>query len=1030
MIFIFTSNTHGVANRRRVQQVLDSYAYRIGRDTWEAKLSADGVEQVRLALRRVARRGLSVLCRQVEGFSRKQVNIAFVIGGRGDYGPGYAFPVRRQAIREKRYNFPESRRIRYIERLARLSGYAHDLGKNTRMFQEKLRTQAKVSDPIRHEAISVLLMRKQGGIHGETLASVIDEDWRRSVHKTESVQEWVVASHHRMPEAPSSLGYSGCGIGNELKNGVHYHKGKELPDSIKETCSDADHQMVIPNLTVTDAPEIDPVFSAFYARTALIMADHWVSGLSLEECADRSALKAKVLRILNRPSATASIANSTQRQNLENHLQAVGMMSGVFARFLLSDRLRRVLPTTEDALSGIAGTDGRFAWQSRAVDFLREKNPEGSPCLIWLHAATGSGKTLACASLCDVLGGASGARATVTTGLRTLTLQTGEVYKRQVHLRADQLSVVIGDRVIQDIHRKSNQTNSTILPDEDAHERILYEMDHEDSWHDLPAWLSDLFDGPGEQNFLTAPVLVCTLDQIIRAVDMQRTGYLLPMLRLMSAPIVLDEVDSYDIHDIYVIQRLFFFAGMIGQSIIASSATPYPAMSYHLSKAWRDGMAMRSKSLNLADKTTPVGWLSHIPDSFAWIDWDGGKDGFLSRQSDCARIQKNEDDRSLAHLQVDYVEAVDGEAAQRQIILDGMKKLHNRTSFMDNDSGLQVSAGMIRFARVRHVNSFAKWLAGCSDPDIGWVIVPYHSRNTLIGRTLLERELDVLLSRTEGNDGLLQHHLFREKIRQYKDMGKTSVSLVVVCSPVEEVGRDHDFDWAIIDPSSTRSVIQCMGRVLRHRRSDPSLSAVTRVSLLRKPYCRFTKTSQGILYHRPGFETPENTGQFARHQHDLQSLLENRRIPQPSWCLIPDLPLPDMENRVMDEMLGKHGKYLSDAEYAATMTAGLFTKHPFRLGKTEKMWWISDRFGKRKFSDMQDIQDVSGKFVLRTDEYLRPEQDIFSGRPFWDACESLCYEWYDRDMDKRFLKQFLRFSVPENDTRWDVYPWYGLVQKD
>ena len=34
---------------------------------------------------------------------------------------------------------------------------------------------------------------------------------------------------------------------------------------------------------------------------------------------------------------------------------------------------------------------------------------------------------------------------------------------------------------------------------------------------------------------------------------------------------------------------------------------------------------------------------------------------------------------------------------------------------------------------------------------------------------------------------------------------------------MEEVGRDHDFDWAIIDASSVQSIVQTAGRVNRHR---------------------------------------------------------------------------------------------------------------------------------------------------------------------------------------------------------------------
>jgi CRISPR-associated endonuclease/helicase Cas3 len=48
-----------------------------------------------------------------------------------------------------------------------------------------------------------------------------------------------------------------------------------------------------------------------------------------------------------------------------------------------------------------------------------------------------------------------------------------------------------------------------------------------------------------------------------------------------------------------------------------------------------------------------------------------------------------------------------------------------------------------------------------------------------------------------------------------------------VATPVEEVGRDHDFDWAVIEPSSYRSIIQLAGRVRRHRKeaiSTPNIA--------------------------------------------------------------------------------------------------------------------------------------------------------------------------------------------------------------
>lgn len=45
---------------------------------------------------------------------------------------------------------------------------------------------------------------------------------------------------------------------------------------------------------------------------------------------------------------------------------------------------------------------------------------------------------------------------------------------------------------------------------------------------------------------------------------------------------------------------------------------------------------------------------------------------------------------------------------------------------------------------------------------------------------------------------------------------------VVVASAVAEVGQDHDYDWAIAEPSSMRSLIQLAGRIQRHRKQLPS----------------------------------------------------------------------------------------------------------------------------------------------------------------------------------------------------------------
>lgn len=91
----------------------------------------------------------------------------------------------------------------------------------------------------------------------------------------------------------------------------------------------------------------------------------------------------------------------------------------------------------------------------------------------------------------------------------------------------------------------------------------------------------------------------------------------------------------------------------------------------------------------------------------------------------------------------------------------------------------------------------------------------YHSRQILLLRHEQERYLDKVLTRkTQSATVDFQD----ETVRKHLDSTpEENIIFILVATPVEEVGRDHDFDWAVVEPSSYRSIIQLAGRVLRHR---------------------------------------------------------------------------------------------------------------------------------------------------------------------------------------------------------------------
>jgi len=98
----------------------------------------------------------------------------------------------------------------------------------------------------------------------------------------------------------------------------------------------------------------------------------------------------------------------------------------------------------------------------------------------------------------------------------------------------------------------------------------------------------------------------------------------------------------------------------------------------------------------------------------------------------------------------------------------------------------------------------------------------------------------------------IKHHLF-----------------VVLATSVAEVGRDHDYDWAIVEPSSMRSIIQLAGRIQRHRKCVPQ---DYNIHILGKNF----KVLKGEkpAYCRPGFESLKL--QFS--DYDLSSLIEQQEL--------------------------------------------------------------------------------------------------------------------------------------------------------
>ena len=127
---------------------------------------------------------------------------------------------------------------------------------------------------------------------------------------------------------------------------------------------------------------------------------------------------------------------------------------------------------------------------------------------------------------------------------------------------------------------------------------------------------------------------------------------------------------------------------------------------------------------------------------------------------------------------------------------------------IDKETGKKVSFGVIRMANISPCIKLSKYLINSQWPEnILPKIMAYHSRQVLLLRSQQEKHLNDVLKREKEIDGI-PHPLRNSIIRHHLDTTSAeNILFILVVTPVEEVGRDHDFDWAVIEPSSYRFII-------------------------------------------------------------------------------------------------------------------------------------------------------------------------------------------------------------------------------
>lgn len=746
---------------------------------------------------------------------------------------------------------------------------------------------------------------------------------------------WLVVTHHRLPVLPAhdehgQQRYAGCRSGrfgadslrdalqhmqadwNEVVTGAPAGQVRPywtFPDGLPVTLPHWQAQarrLATRLLALVQRPDrragfawLDEPWVMHLSRLALMLADHHYSSLGVQGPDERKADGR-----LNVPAGCRLLANTRKdqrgrtvgKQTLDEHLLGVAADSRAITHALPG--LGRSLPGLgRHRLLRQRSADERFRWQDKAADLAAEQRVQAAQqgAFIVNMASTGCGKTLANARIMNALAEpGQGLRCAFAMGLRTLTLQTGRAFQQRLQLKDEQLAIRVGGSasraLFEHFEQRAEATGSA------SQQALLLEPEEEgavefggdaaiDTRHPL---LARALHDPMVKSLLVAPILVCTIDHLVPATESLRGGrQIAPMLRLLTGDLVLDEPDDFDLADLPALTRLVHWAGLLGSRVLLSSATLTPALVQGLFMAYRAGRTAFQRHRGAepgragvppevvclwADEFNRQATTCPTPEHFRQTH----EQFAVQRSARLAELAATQARRRCAMFDVRDLQQVDRDderyAALAQLLRRHAVELHTQHAVADpRHPARRVSFGLIRMANIEPLVQVALQLFKAGAPEGHLIhLCVYHSQFPLLVRSNIERRLDAALDRRRP-DAVFDLPDIRARLDAHPQA--LQQMFIVLGSPVTEVGRDHDYDWAIVEPSSMRSLIQLVGRVRRHRQGACSMP---NVRVWNTNLRCFSRRPDESVYCRPGFEAEDKADQTARLKHHLLPQLLRR----------------------------------------------------------------------------------------------------------------------------------------------------------
>jgi CRISPR-associated endonuclease/helicase Cas3 len=739
------------------------------------------------------------------------------------------------------------------------------------------------------------------------------------------------------------------------------------------------------------------------SRAALILADHKVSSRTFNAAREDGILYAntKKASVLEEPATRRGRRTRTPAspsrfldQPLSWHLTEVGTHAAANVRMFTADDLPTVdRDLVQAVLQSRAAPGSRFAWQDVAVDAVSQL--DGGK-LIFNVASTGAGKTLANLKIAFAMR-AQAARLAVAFNLRSLTTQTFDAFGRHIKAIdraafARNFACLLGERGA--LQRDFSREDEDDVAFEDDLDLISAE-------HPIPDWLAHIAQDAKSSDklakLIVSPVLVSTMDWIVAAGEPgQQDRHAKALIRVAGSDLILDEVDSYDVRATVAVMRVVQTAAAFGRNVIVSSATLSPALARGLAAAYAAGRRVQD-ALFGAQPWSLVMTSDRFAPQVLRTPSESEADQFYrnTMRSMCSALRAAPATKRYRLADVQTL------AEFSSVIAEQATVLHAMHAAVPAGLACRLSIGLVRVANVSTCMAVSEALR----QDGRFVVSAYHARDIAERRAWKERHLDRILAR--GDDSWVRALL---DVAPWIQDAKGDVRLVVVATPVEEVGRDHDFDWAIIEPSSMHSIIQTAGRVNRHRMT-PMAERMHNVVLLTRNL-KSLHNPQGACFQRPGLEILDASANFRTHRsHDLKDLM----LPESGQAASDVLDA----SLVFDEH-GRQTAFAKDDERAIETTLGQV--RPILQRDTGYAMHFMLKAYASKFPLRDGGISLQYEVDLQHQAFYLAGQNRKEGDALWRGAPNtgdkrvwLCPDVSDLEGDeKRLHFEFKRTTMPEN----------------